>query len=238
MGKSLLRASFRATFLATVWGLTLTPACAQVAPVPQADLQAARERMAATLNAIPGAGDRSLAAVPELRDLPQPAAKAPDLGVLAPAHRASVPAGRPAANADVPELMVFISFSLPRETLQRIVDQSEQSGAVLILRGLKGHSLTQTGEEIARLVGERNVTILIHPPAFQQFQVRQVPSLVLARSEAATRIDEDGCAPVASFVRVDGDVGQDYALDLIERQAPAWADVARRLAARLAGPRP
>jgi conjugal transfer pilus assembly protein TrbC len=237
MSKSLVRASFRAMFLATAWGLTLTPAFAQVAPVPQAELQSARERMAATLNAIDGAGVSGLSVVPELRNLPQPAASAPDLAALAPAHRPSVPGGN-SANADVPELMVFVSFSLPRETLQRIVHQSERSGAVLILRGLKGHSLTQTGEEIARLVGERNVTVLIHPPAFQQFQVRQVPSLVLARSGQAAKIDEDGCAPAASFIRIDGDVGQDYALDLIERQAPAWADIARRHAARLAGTRP
>jgi conjugal transfer pilus assembly protein TrbC len=237
MSKSLLRASFRPLFLATAWGLTLTPAFAQVAPVPQADLQSARERMAATLNAIDGAGASSLSVVPELRNLPQPAASAPDLAALAQAHRPSVPGGN-SANPDVPELMVFVSFSLPRETLQRIVHQSERSGAVLVLRGLKGHSLTQTGEEIARLVGERNVTVLIHPPAFQQFQVRQVPSLVLARSGQAAKIDEEGCAPAASFIRIDGDVGQDYALDLIERQAPAWADIARRHAARLAGPRP
>jgi conjugal transfer pilus assembly protein TrbC len=184
-----------------------------------------------------GQGLRSLSVVPELRNLPQAAASAPDLAALAPAHRPSVPGGN-SANPDVPELMVFVSFSLPRETLQRIVHQSERSGAVLVLRGLKGHSLTQTGEEIARLVGERNVTVLIHPPAFQQFQVRQVPSLVLARSGQAAKIDEDGCAPAASFIRIDGDVGQDYALDLIERQAPAWADIARRHAARLAGTRP
>jgi len=237
MSKSLVRASFRAMFLATAWGLTLTPAFAQLAPVPQAELQSARERMAATLNAIDGAGVSGLPAVPELRNLPPPAASAPDLAALAPAHRPSVPGGN-SANPDVPELMVFVSFSLPRETLQRIVHQSERSGAVLVLRGLKGHSLTQTGEEIARLVGERNVTVLIHPPAFQQFQVRQVPSLVLARPGSAAKIAEDGCAPAASFIRIDGDVGQDYALDQIERQAPAWADIARRHAARLAGPRP
>lgn len=232
-----MRACFRALLLATPWGLTVTPAFAQVAPVPQADLQSARERMAATLNAIDGAGASNLSVVPELRNLPQPAASAPDLAALAQAHRPSVPGGN-SANPDVPELMVFVSFSLPRETLQRIVHQSERSGAVLVLRGLKGHSLTQTGEEIARLVRERNVTVLIHPPAFQQFQVRQVPSLVLARPGSAAKIDEDGCAPAASFIRIDGDVGQDYALDLIERQAPAWADIARRHAAWLAGPKP
>jgi hypothetical protein len=39
-------------------------------------------------------------------------------------------------------------------------------------------------------------------------------------------------------VKVDGDVSQGYALDLIERQAPAWSEVARRFAAKLEERRP
>jgi hypothetical protein len=81
--------------------------------------------------------------------------------------------------------MVFVSFSLPKETLQRIVSQAEKSGAVLVLRGLKGNSLTRMGEEIASWSATRNVTAIIHPPAFKQFKVRQVPALVLARSGQA-----------------------------------------------------
>ncbi len=131
--------------------------------------------------------------------------------------------------------MVFVSFSLPKETLQRIVSQAEKSGAVLVLRGLHGNSLTRMGEEIARLVGDRKVTAIIHPPAFKQFKVHQVPALVLARSGQASKIGEDGCAPGSSFIRVDGDVTQDYALDLIERQAPAWAEVARPLRGKTLG---
>ncbi len=140
--------------------------------------------------------------------------------------------------SDIPELMVFVSFSMPKEALERIVAQSEKSGAVLVLRGLKGNSLSRMGEELAALVGKRNVTAIIHPPAFKQFKVAQVPALVIARSGQATKIGEDGCAAPASYIKVDGDVGQDYALDLIERQAPNWAEAARRYAARLAGARP
>lgn len=221
-----------------VWGLVVTPAVAQVVSPSDTDLRAARERMGVTLNALDRAGVPGRSAVPELRNLPTPAAKGPDLGALAQTQRPSQRDSLAGPDTDSPELMVFVSFSLPRETLQRIVRQSERSGAVLILRGLKGNSLTRMGEEIAQLVGERKVTALIHPPAFKQFQVRQVPSLVLARAGQAAKIAEDGCAPAASFIRIDGDVGQDYALDLIERQAPAWADIARRYAARLSGQQP
>lgn len=230
-----LRANCLAMFLAiSAWELPVTPAFAEVVPPSDSHLRATREPMGAPRNALDSAGIPSRLVVPEVQDLPQPASKAPDL----PTQRLSVPGGIPAPSSDVLELMVFISFSLPRETLQRIVRESERSGAVLVLRGLKGNSLTRMGEEVAQLVGGRRVTILIHPPAFQQFQVRQVPSLVLARSGQAVKIAEDGCAPAASFLRVDGDVGQDYALDLVERQAPAWADLARRYVARLAGQRP
>lgn len=236
---SWLRAHGLAMFLGIgAWGLALMPAFAQVVPPLDPDLRAARERVGATLNALDSAGISGRSAVPELRHLPRPAWKAPDLGALVQAPRPSLPGGLSVPSVDVPELMVFVSLSLPKETLQRIVRQSERSGAVLVLRGLKGNSLSKMGEEIAQLVGEWKVTAVIHPPAFRQFQVRQVPSLVLARSGQAAKVTADGCAPAASFLRVDGDVGQDYALDLIERQAPAWADSARHYLARLAGARP
>jgi len=109
---------------------------------------------------------------------------------------------------------------------------------VLVLRGLKGNSLTRMGEEVAQLIGKRHVTAIIHPPAFTQFKVTQVPALVLANASQAMRIGTDGCASPSSFVKVDGDVSQGYALDLIERQAPEWTEVARRFAAKLEERRP
>lgn len=133
--------------------------------------------------------------------------------------------------------MVFVSLSMPKGSLERIVAESERTGAVLVLRGLKGNSLTRMGEEIAHLVGKRNVTAIVHPPAFTQFKITQVPALVLAQSSQANRIGTDGCASPSSFVKVDGDVSQGYALDLIERQAPSWTEQARRFASKLEGRR-
>ena len=214
----------------------MTFAMAQVVGPADSDLRVARERMGSALNAIEVPKATGRATVPDPTRLPQPATTGPDIARMAETYRQAPPSAF--SGKDVPELMVFVSFSLPKATLQQIVGQAEKSGAVLVLRGLHGNSLTRTGEEIARLVGDRKVTAIIHPPAFKQFKVRRVPALVLARSGQASKIGEDGCAPVSSFIRVDGDVTQDYALDLIERQAPVWAEVARRYAARLSGSRP
>jgi conjugal transfer pilus assembly protein TrbC len=216
-------------------GGAVTFAQAQVVEPADTELRLARERMGSALDAVEASQAAGRPVVPDPTRLPQPATTDPDIARIAETYRHAAPSA--ASGKDVPELMVFVSFSLPKETLQRIVTQAEKSGAVLVLRGLKGNSLARMGEAIAELVGARNVTAIIHPPAFKQFKVRQVPALVLARSGQASQIGEDGCAPASSFIRVDGDVTQDYALDLIERQVPAWAKVARRYASRLAGSR-
>lgn len=234
--------AFRRLLVLFMWfgigGGVASPAFGQAVFPTDVDMQAAKKRMAAALAGTATPLTVGISGVPEIQSLPKPAGKSPDIARIAKSFRRPAPGNLSAPIADVPELMMFVSFSLPRETLQRIVSQSEKSGAVLVLRGLKGNSLTQMGEEIAKLVGDRNVTAIIHPPAFKQFNVKRVPAMVLARSGQATKIAEDGCAPATSFIKVDGDVTQEYALDLIEREAPAWAEAARRFSAKLSGKQP
>jgi conjugal transfer pilus assembly protein TrbC len=105
-----------------------------------------------------------------------------------------LPISKPASSDRGPELMVFVSFSIPRNSLERIVAESERTGAVWSCADFKGNSLTRMGEEVAQLIGKRHVTAIIHPPAFTQFKVTQVPALVLANASQATRIGTDGCA--------------------------------------------
>jgi len=212
-------------------------AWAQAVLPSDGDMRLARQRMEEALKGMESARVANPLSVPKTDALPKPVAKSPDISQIAESYRRMSPP-MAAMPSDIPELMVFVSFSMPKETLERIVAQSEKSGAVLVLRGLKGNSLSRMGEELTALVGKRNVTAIVHPPAFKQFKVAQVPALVIARAAQATKIGNDGCATPASYIKVDGDVGQDYALDLIERQAPTWAEAARRYAARLAGSRP
>lgn len=175
--------------------------------------------------------------VPRIERLPKPQVAPSDIGQIAESFR-TLPISKSASSDRGPELMVFVSFSMPKASLERIVTESERTGAVLVLRGLKGNSLTRMGDEVAQLVGKRSVTAIVHPPAFTQFKVTQVPSLVLASASQATRIGTDGCSSPSSYVKVDGDVSQGYALDLIERQVPAWSEVAKRFASKLAERRP
>ncbi len=162
-------------------------------------------------------------AAPNIEALPKPAATAPDIALLAEKHKAL---GHAVLSRDRPsDLLVMVSLSMPRETLERIADQAERAGATLVFRGLKGDSMTQMGKAIKGIVGHRNVSVVIHPPAFQQFAVTQVPAVVIARPEAGHVLD-NGCSKEETFVKVTGDVSLDYALDYIERRSPAWAEIA------------
>ena len=225
----LIAASIACSVSSIAWAQAVLPS--------DGDMRLARQRMEEALKGMEPARVENPLIMPKTDALPKPVAKSPDISQIAESYRRMSPPTA-AMPSDIPELMVFVSFSMPKETLERIVTQSEKSGAVLVLRGLKGNSLSRMGEELAALVGKRNVTAIIHPPAFKQFKVAQVPALVIARAAQATKIGNDGCAVSTSYIKVDGDVGQDYALDLIERQAPTWAEAARRYSARLAGSRP
>jgi len=145
-------------------------------------------------------------------------------------------------------LRIFITLDMPRGSLQRLVDQASQSGAVLVLRGLKSQSLRETLAAVSDLIGDRKVAWVIDPDAFARFGVAIAPTFVLtladegasgrdmANADASesnpTRCDST-CSASTAFVRVAGDVSLDYALDAIARRSPAAALRATALLQRM-----
>ena len=172
-------------------------------------------------------------AMPNTERLPQPGAKAPDIESIARKFQ-SIKNSSPTAGTGQPDLLIFVSFSMPREALIRTIEQAERAGGALVFRGLKGDSMKRMGEEVRALIGERNVSVAIHPPAFQQYSIRQVPAVVIANAKAGS-VMEDGCSKPETFAKVTGDVTLNFALDYIERKSPEWASVARAYRNRLEG---
>ncbi len=200
----------------------ITLACALVLLVQQASAETELERS----NRILGEIDERVvnqyrAPAANVTALPQPATTASPAD-LAKQYRQSPIQTKPAT----PEMMIFVSFSMPRESLLRIVEQSERTGARLIFRGFYGDKMTDMAAHISALLGNHRVEAVIHPPAFSQFKVNQVPALVLAQSDAGDQLDS-GCAQPDRYVKVTGDISQDYALEYIERTSPQWAATAR-----------
>lgn len=201
----------------------ITLVCALVLLVQQASAETELERSNRILGEInERVVDQYRVPAPDLSALPRPATSTANPADLARQFRQPPIQTKPAT----PEMMIFVSFSMPRESLRRIVEQSETTGARLIFRGFAGDKMTDMAARIGALLGKHRVEAVIHPPAFTQFKVDQVPALVLAQSDAGNQMGS-GCAQPDRYVKVTGDVSQDYALEYIERMSPQWAASAR-----------
>lgn len=170
---------------------------------------------------------------PTLDNFPKPAGAPPSPAELSKQFSSmAIVQPKPRSGYD---LFVFVSFSMPVASLVRVIEESERTGAHVVFRGFKGEKLTDMANHIGNLIGKHRVDVTVNPPAFTQYQVTSVPTLIIAQANAGDQLSTSGCAQAGRYVKVGGDVGQEYALDLIERTAPQWADVAHNFNQRLLG---
>lgn len=203
--------------------------------VTEQDIELARQKYA-----LPGDTVRRSASQnsPNLEALPQPATSVPvDLEALARGY-----AGQSDAMTQVqglatgPGLFIFVSLTMPRATLQRLVDQAARAKAAIIIRGFANGSLRATVAQVQGLIGKQQVAIQIDPLAFDRFAITKVPSFVLVRDGTRPVACASGsCAPVDSFLRSTGDVSLDYALEHMQRSAPAFSPAANIFLKRIKG---
>jgi len=238
--------------LGVIAALTVgSQALAQGTPViTEADIERARREvpsvteqdiMAAQRNyGTPGDADRKAAPTPPLRidALPQPASQLPiDLEALARGYAAQTEAMTQTQGlATGPGLFVFVSLTMPRSTLQRLVDQSARAKASIVIRGLVNGSLRDTVALVQGLIGTRQVAVQIDPLAFDRFAITRVPSFVLVRDGTRPVSCASGsCAPADSFLRSSGDVSLDYALEHMQRSVPGFGPAAELFLKRIRG---
>lgn len=189
--------------------------------VTEQDIEAARRKHGMPAPGI--ANRRPAPAGPAIEALPQPATRTPiDLEALARGYASQTDAMASAQGfASGPGLIVFVSLSMPRRSLERLIDQAARTRASVILRGLVNGSLRETVAQVQALIGERQVAVQIDPQAFDRFAVSRVPSFVLVRDGARPASCAAGtCAPPEDFLRTAGDVSLDYALEHMQRAAP------------------
>jgi conjugal transfer pilus assembly protein TrbC len=206
--------------------------------VTDQDIEAARRKHSAPVQVpAPQPGTSAPAPLgPSIDALPQPVTRAPiDLEALARGY-ASQTASMAAAQglASGPGLFVFVSLSMPRPALEKLVDQAARARASVILRGFAQGSLRETVAQVQGLIGTRQVAVQIDPQAFDRFSIARVPSFVLVRDGTRPESCAAGtCAPPGGFLRVAGDVSLDYALEHMQRAAPGFKSETAPFLARL-----
>jgi conjugal transfer pilus assembly protein TrbC len=165
----------------------------------------------------------------------------PDVSTLAP-----LPALDPAAiakryqgmgPAEESGLFVMVSFSMPRESIERLAEQASKAGATLVLRGMVDDSLKKTAETVADYLKRYpGAQFQIDPTVFKRFAVTQVPTFVLSSAPRDATTCGKECDPRNTFASVSGDVTLDYALEyLAKRRDGQFAALAESRLKRLRG---
>lgn len=113
------------------------------------------------------------------------------------------------------ELLIFVSFSLPEETLKQYSKQASEYGAVLVLRGFHNNSLQQTKLR-ALSVNPTGAEWDIAPATFKKFKIDRVPAIVLADATNESVL-ENGCAKEGDYLRVDGDISVHQSLVIMKQ---------------------
>ncbi len=87
----------------------------------------------------------------------------------------------PITNTD--QLIVFVSFSMPEESLKALFEALEINPDVkLVLRGLIDDSMDKTARKINDLGG----VLEINPELFDRYQIQQVPTFVMVKGDGTT----------------------------------------------------
>jgi conjugal transfer pilus assembly protein TrbC len=123
------------------------------------------------------------------------------------------------------KLMVFISFSMPKESIGRYIEQANRIGRDNIKIALIGldesNNLRKTAARISGLTKGKDVEVVIDPNAFERFGIKQVPALVVYKDDpvyaatCAIQGKQDEVKDMERYLSVYGDVSIDYALDYL-----------------------
>lgn len=123
--------------------------------------------------------------------------------------------------ADVPKssVMIFVSFSMPHDSLKEWMDDANQIHAPVLIRGLVNNSFKETTKQVASLLNNNQGGVQLDPLLFKRFGIRQVPAVV---------VTDPNCSPNQSceFDVIYGDVTLAYALEKIAHANDAVSPLA------------
>jgi conjugal transfer pilus assembly protein TrbC len=138
-----------------------------------------------------------------------------------------------------PQLMVFLTLTMPDEALRAWIDQTARAGGVVVLRGFHGNKLSTTAariHEIRKNTDGLNGGFRIDPTAFRRLEINVAPTVVVL-PRPLPPCESEGCRDddVTSFDRIVGNTTLKHALNRLSREGDAAPDVAEWHLSKLQG---
>ena len=120
---------------------------------------------------------------------------------------------------------VFVSYSMPDQSLAQWAEQVQRAGGVLVFRGFKDNSLMKTQEDLMKRGALFAGRVIVDPTLFTCFSIDRVPAVVVSQGDEA----HQRCT---QFDVIYGDIGLSYALKQIAEKGMhrEWAaSIANRM---------
>lgn len=133
----------------------------------------------------------------------------------------------------ISDIVLFVSFSMPAESLKRFAEQASRARVPMLFRGLRygmGPVETKKSLEEFKIFRDYGASISINPDLFDRYDVRQVPVLAVTAG-VPEGCDSTECAPPP--VKVLGDASLDYLLDQVADRKDAYGASARAALQRM-----
>ncbi len=113
-------------------------------------------------------------------------------------------------------LLIFISFSMPEQSLKLWAEQASKIKAPLVLRGFVENSIQATTQKAFECFGSEGMPeLLVDPEAFERFAIETVPAVVAVLDKDASTNDEGEPLTEPVFEVVYGDTSLEDALTLM-----------------------
>lgn len=114
-----------------------------------------------------------------------------------------------------PDILIFVSFSMPKQSLEAILRDAKKIHATVVIRGLINNSFQSTMLRIAELVKTSGGDgMVLNPIWFKRFAIKQVPSVVVV-PEGSICFTQDTCSEDRDYDRITGDIPLSAALKMI-----------------------
>lgn len=124
---------------------------------------------------------------------------------------------------------IFASFSLSDNVLREMIDYAKVYNGIIVFRGLENNSFKVTSEHIQKIAKEdAEAAIIIDPTLFTKFEIKQVPSFIIAKEELCAA--QMNCSN--SYDKLTGNVTPRFALEKFAEKGELSTYAARILEVR------
>ncbi len=129
------------------------------------------------------------------------------------------------------QLIIFISLSMPSQSLVALNAQAKKAGGLLVIRGLVNNSFKETANVLQGL-SAKGVDVIVDPRLFEAFAVTSVPTFVVTPTDSHPCGDKK-CSYTPIHDRISGNVSLEYALWEIARGGEVSNEVAKNYLTKL-----